>query len=115
MNFEKGFCVRGEDTAEFLEWALKAQGLTPREANEFIIYWLPKMQDNPYNVISFQGDEYTQSAVLRIDPNPDSLLRVFMAYYPTDSAVDIAPQSFEGFVREGFTVVEWGGTQVKKP
>ena len=114
-DFSKGFCVRGEDTATFLEWALAEQGLTPREANEFIVYWLPLMQDNPYNVISFQTDAYTDGAVLEITPTPDSLLRVFMAYYPSDAEVDIQPQAFDGFVRQGFTVVEWGGSRVTKP
>ena len=79
-DFSQGWCVRGEDTAEFLEWALAEQGLTPREANEFIVYWLPLMQENPYNVISFQTTAYTDAAVLDISPAPDSLLRVFMAY-----------------------------------
>ncbi len=114
-DFSKGFCVKGEDTAAFLEWALAEQGLTPREANEFIIYWLPLMQENPYNVIAFQTDAYTDGAVLEITPAPDSLLRVFMAYYPSDEAVEINPQTFETPARDGFTVVEWGGSQVKKP
>ena len=114
-GFSKGYCVRGEDTAAFLEWALAKQGLTPRETNEFIVYWLPLMQENPYNVISFQTTAYTDIAVLEIDPLPDSLLRVFMAYYPSDTEVDIAPQEFEAFTREGFTVVEWGGSEVNKP
>ena len=30
-----------------------------------------------------------------------------------DSFVEIAPQTFDGFTRTGFTVVEWGGTKVK--
>ena len=114
-DFSKGFCVRGEDTAKFLEWALEKQGLTPREANEFIIYWLPLMQDNPYNVISFQTSAYKDSAILDIAPMPDSMLRVFMAYYPTDTEIDIEPQTFEPFVRKGFTVVEWGGSRVEMP
>lgn len=114
-DFSQGYCVPGEDTAAFLEWALAQQGLTAREANEFIIYWLPRMQENPYNVISFQTTAYTDSAVLEITPAPDSLIRVFMAYYPTDAQVDIQPQAFESVARQGFTVVEWGGSQVKKP
>ena len=114
-DFSKGFCVKGEDTAAFLEWALVEQGLTSREANEFIIYWLPLMQDNPYNVISFQTDAYTDGAALEIAPNPDSLLRVFMAYYPTENEIEIQPQTFDKFTRIGFTVVEWGGTQLDKP
>ncbi len=112
-DFTQGFCVKGEDTASFLEWALKEQGLSAREANEFIIYWLPEMQDNPYNVISFQTKAYTDGANLSVTPTPDSVLRVFMAYYPSSSEVDIQPQTFDGFERVGFTVVEWGGTKVK--
>ncbi len=117
-EFSQGFCVKGSDTAAFLEWALAAQGLTPREANEFIIYWLPLMQENAYNVISFQTDAYTDTAVLDITPKPDSLLRICMAYYATDEAVEIEAQSFESFEsfeREGFVAVEWGGVEVKKP
>ena len=111
-DFSKGFCVAGEDTAAFLEWALAEQGLTPREANEFIIYWLPRMQNNAYNLISFQTKAYTDSAVLEINPAPDSLLRVFMAYMPLDEAVEIEPQTFEPFERKGFCVVEWGGAEM---
>ena len=114
-DFSQGFCVKGEDTAAFLEWALAEQGLTPREANEFIIYWLPLMQENPYNVISFQTDAYTDGAVLEITPTPDSLIRVFMAWYATDTAVELSPQTFDPHVRDGFTAVEWGGSQVKAP
>ena len=115
-DFTKGFCVKGTDTAAFLEWALSAQGLTPREANEFIIYWLPRMEQNPYNVIAFQTDAYTEGAVLEITPNPDSLLRVFMAWYPSDEAVEIEAQAFTPFERVGFAVVEWGGSElVGKP
>ena len=114
-DFSTGFCVRGEDTAEFLEWALEKQGLTRREANEFIVYWLPMMQENPYNVISFQTTAYTDGASLDITPTPDCLLREFMAYYPTDAEVEIEPQTFAGFTRQGFTVVEWGGSKVTKP
>ena len=113
-DFTRGFCVKGSDTAAFLEWALSAQGLTSREANEFIIYWLPRMESNPYNVISFQTESYTKGALLEIDPNPDSLLRVFMAYYPSDEAVEIEAQAFTPFERVGFAVVEWGGSELTK-
>ena len=114
-DFSRGFCVKGEDTAAFLEQALAEQGLTPREANEFIIYWLPLMKENPYNVISFQTDAYTDGAVLDVTPMPDSLIRVFMAWYATDTAVELSPQAFDTPARDGFTVVEWGGSMVREP
>lgn len=112
-DFSKGFCVRGEDTAVFLEDSLAKLGLNEREANEFIIFWLPQMEQNKYNLISFQTDVYTDSAKLQITPTPDSLLRVFMAWKPLDEAVEIDPQEFAEFERIGFTVIEWGGTKVK--
>lgn len=110
-DFSAGFCVPGSETAEFLRAALKALGLTPREYNEFIVFWLPRLQDNPYNLIAFQGERYTDHARLEISPAPDTVLRVFMAYRPLNERVEIAPQELLHTPREGFTVVEWGGAQ----
>ena len=53
-DFSTGFCVAGEDTAAFLEDALARLGLTDKEAEEFIIYWLPRMEGNAYNLIAIQ-------------------------------------------------------------
>ena len=112
-DFSKGFCVSGEDTGEFLRQTLSAMGLTPKEYNEFIVYWLPLMQENPYNLISFQSEIYEESAKLTITPEPDSVLRVFMAWKPLEAPEEIAPQTFEAFAREGFAVVEWGGSKIE--
>ena len=112
-DLSKGFCVAGSDTESFLKEKLTYMGLTEEEMNEFIVYWLPRMEHNAYNLISFQGAAYTDSARLDITPSPDSMLRVFMAYVPLEEAVDIQPQQLETFERKGFTVVEWGGSEIK--
>lgn len=112
-DLSAGFCVAGADTAAFLEDALTQLGLNRTEANEFIIYWLPRMQENAYNLISFQKQAYTESAKLHISPQPDTLIRVFMAYVPLQAPVEIAPQTLCAPAREGFVVVEWGGTQLR--
>ena len=111
-DFSQGFCVAGDDTAAFLENALSQLGLTRREAGEFIIYWLPKMQDNPYNLIAFQSDAYTRTAQLTVTPEPDTLLRVFMAWTPLERPVELPAQSLTAPARIGFTAVEWGGCRV---
>lgn len=113
FDFSKGFCVAGSDTESFLKEKLTYMGLTESEMNEFIVYWLPLMEHNAYNLIAFQGETYTDSAKLNITPTPDSLLRVFMAYVPLESAVEIEPQELATFERIGFTVVEWGGCNIK--
>lgn len=113
-DFSTGFCVSGEKTAAFLEEALAQLGLTEKEANEFIIYWLPRMEGNAWNLISFQTTAYTDSAVLTIDPVPDTLIRVFMAWQGLDQPVEVEPQTLTTPERTGFTAVEWGGTEVAR-
>ena len=111
-DFSRGFCVPGGETAAFLEDALAALGLSRREANEFIVYWLPRMESNPYNLIAFQSDAYTARARLTVTPEPDTLLRVFMAWKPLEEPVTLPAQDLSAPAREGFTVVEWGGAEL---
>lgn len=111
-DLSKGFVIAGEDTAEFLEDSLAKLGLTEKEANEFIIYWLPRMEGNNYNLISFQNDAYTDAAELIIEPKPDTLIRVFMAWKAVDEPIDIEPQELSSPIRSGFTAVEWGGAEI---
>lgn len=88
-DLTKGFVVKGEDTVEFLQDKLSYLGLTPKEYNEFIVYWLPFMEKNNYNLITFQEDIYTQSAKLSITPTPDNIQRIFMVFKPLSKHVDI--------------------------
>ena len=112
-DMSTGFVVKGDDTAAFLQEKLSELGLTPAEYNEFIVYWLPKMQENPWNLITFQTDAYTSQAALHIEPEPDSVIRVFMVYQALEKPIDVAEPVLRSVSREGFTVVEWGGTEVK--
>ena len=113
FDFSKGFCVAGNDTEQFLKEKLTLMGLNENEMNEFLVYWLPRMEHNAYNYISFQTDAYTDSAKLSITPAPDSICRVFMAYVPLEQAVEAEPQTLSTFERTGFAVVEWGGCEVR--
>ncbi len=112
-DLSRGFCVKGDSSAAFLEKALAELGLTEREANEFILFWLPALEKNPYNVISFQTEAYTDAAGLFITPKPDTLIRVFMTFAPSEVPVSIPPQELSSPRREGFVAVEWGGTQLQ--
>lgn len=112
-TMDEGFCVTGGDTAAFLEEALAKLGLNRREANEFIVYWLPLMEDNAYNLISFQTDRYTEHAKLTVSPAPDSVIRVFMSWKALEEPVEIRAQELTAPERVGFTVVEWGGSEVQ--
>jgi len=112
-DMSQGFVVKGSDTKRFLQDILPKIGLTPKEYNEFIVYWYPLMKDNPYNIIHFAGTEYSSKAKLTITPAPDSVLRVFMVYRPSQTKVEVIPQTFTPFERVGFTVIEWGGSVIE--
>jgi hypothetical protein len=109
------FLVRGEDALQFLETELRKIGLTDEEANEFIVYWGPKMKAHPFNVVRFIGEDYERAAHLKVDPRPDSVLRVFMVFQGFSSLPngEYLGQNFEKFKRDGFVVVEWGGDEIK--
>ena len=113
-SIKEGFVVKGEDTIEFLEEKLEKLGLNERESNEFIMYWLPKLQDNKYNYIRFATmDEINEGMPLEITPKPDNIIRVLMVFKPLDSYIEVEEQKIETPTRNGFTVVEWGGSVLK--
>lgn len=111
-DMSKGFVVKGEDSAAFLQDTLAEMGLLPKEYNEFIVYWLPQLEKNAYNLITFQQKTYTNHAVLTIEPKPDSVLRVFMVYQKLEAPVEVSEMEIMPFKREGFTVIEWGGCEL---
>ena len=108
-----GFVVKGEDTSKFLEEKLAILGLNERETEEFIVYWLPKLEKNKYNYIRFATlDEINENMPLDIKPKPESIIRILMTYKELEEQKEIEEQKLETPVREGYTVVEWGGTKI---
>ena len=77
------------------------------------MYWLPLIEQNPYNIISFQSDSYTDAAQLKVNPAPDTLIRVFMVWQEADTYIALPEQELSAPERKGFTVIEWGGTEIK--
>ena len=111
---EDGFVIKGEDTYKFLEEKLEILGLNEKEINEFIIYWLPKMENNKYNYIRFETmDEINDYMPLEISKKPDTLIRVYMDFKPLNKKIKVKMQKLEKVNRKGFTIVEWGGSIIK--
>lgn len=116
LTANDGFIVAGKDVAAFLEDKLAYLGLNRREANEFILYWLPRMENNPFNLIHFSSAAYETLAALKITPNPETLIRVMMVFQPLNDKIDFPEQDLTPLykTRSGFTVVEWGGCELKE-
>ena len=112
-NFDEGFVVKGEDISKFLEEKLAILGFNDREINEFIIYWMPKMEDNKYNLIRFRTTyEVNESMPIEFSKEPDTLIRVIMDYKKLDKKIEIKEQQLVKQERVGFTIVEWGGREL---
>jgi len=111
--FKDGFVVEKENLISFLEDKLSLLGLTDREANEFIVYWLPELEKNEYNLMRFESLEVVNEQMpLYVNPNPDTIIRVFMEYTPIDKPINIKKQELNPATRKGYTLVEWGGTKI---
>lgn len=114
ISFEEGFVVSGKDSIQFLEEKLAILGLTEIEAEEFIIYWLPKLQENAYNYIRFATvDEINKNMPLEFSVEPDTIIRVLMQFKGLENPIDVQEQHLETPNRTGFVAVEWGGTEIK--
>lgn len=116
-KLESGSFVKAEDARHFLEQSLSQLGLNDLEQNDFISYWLPKLQANEESFVHFAAEQYTDRARLTVSPQPDSVLRVQMLMTRVDSSnrqqlSALPKQQLPGFVRQGFTLVEWGGTDL---
>jgi len=112
LNLSEGFVIKGSETIEFLEDVLAKLGLNWRESNEFVMYWLPRLEKNKYNFIRFRSlEEINQEMPLDVSPKPDTVIRVFMEFKALDTYIDVPEQQLNSPERKGFTVVEWGGSE----
>lgn len=107
-----GFVVAGDETVSFLETTLAELGLNRREANEFIMFWLPQLENNPFNLIHFSNAAYEDLAELKITPAPETLIRVMMITKPLKEKIFCPLQDISHLKKKrvGYTVVEWGGS-----
>lgn len=110
-NFEEWFVVKWEDTISFLEEKLAILWLNEREAEEFIVYWLPQMENNRYNLIRFETkEEQDENMLLNVTPTPDTVIRVMMDWKAIKEPIYIPEQELVTLERNWFTVVEWWGS-----
>ena len=113
-SLKEGFVVAKNDVETFLDQKLAKLGLNYKEREEFISYWVSALEEKPYVYIRFQTTaEIEKNMGLAISPKPDTMIRIMMEYKPLDKQIIVKEQTLPQPERKGFTVVEWGGTEVK--
>lgn len=109
-----GWVVKNNQLAGFLDAKLTEVGLNTKEKADMQAFWLPKMlnENAPYYRVSFlQTSEMNALAPMAISPKPDTVFRIFLDYQALSFLPKVSPepQQLKPLVRQGFTVVEWGG------
>ncbi len=115
----EGYFIRTDTVISFLENELTVLGLNAIEKADFITYWGPRLQKHDYATVQFFTDEvYTEYiAELKITPQPDHIRRVYMMMQGTAIPVcryQLTKPTVELFERGGFTVLEWGGSELQQ-
>lgn len=114
-QYESGFVVEKENLTDFLIEKLEHIGLNTTETNEFVQFWLPILERNNYNFIHFLvNDACNEVSINKVNPKPETSIRVYMEFYGLDEFTTIKEQVLTKTERKGFTLVEWGGSDVSK-
>lgn len=114
-NYKSGFVVSKNNLSDFLIEKLEYLGLNNSETNDFVQYWLPILEKNEMNFIHFYvNDDYDVISINNISPKPDTSIRIFMEFYGLDKSIEISEQILSKTERKGFTIVEWGGSDVSE-
>jgi hypothetical protein len=114
-NKMPGFIVESSQVISFFEEKLQLLGFNQEEMTDFITYWGPLLSHKEYAFIQFLVDENYNNLIadLTITPAPDNERRVFIYCSGIDSpslGIDVVEQELIGFERNGFVVLEWGGS-----
>ena len=112
VDFSEGFYVTKENAISFLEEKMDYMGFTNRETDEFIMYWLPILENNGQSLVYFeQTEERNEECPLEFSVEPDTLIRTIIHIKKVDGPTAIREQQLTHYEREGFTVTEWGGEE----
>jgi len=85
-------------------------GLNEKESADFREFWESHMTKAPYYFVTFYGTNAMNTiAPLKINPKPDTVIRILMDYKPLLKPIVVKEQSLRSVPRTGFTVIEWGG------
>jgi hypothetical protein len=114
---KEGWVIQTDSIVSFLENQLAAIGLNSNEKTDLITFWAPRILSYKFVHIQFLLSEAYKEyiAEIEINPQPAALLRLYLLFkgYHERPTFEVIPQSFEKFERYGFTVVEWGGSELK--
>lgn len=110
-----GIVIKTTHLEPMFRTILTQYGLNKKEINDFTEYWVPRLQseNKPYVLFSIL-DPIEKDRIDRviINPKPETRIEISAYFKLLDAPVAIAPMALPASPpkREGFVMVEWGGT-----
>lgn len=113
----EGDLIKSDTVISYLEHSLALMNLNSTEIADFITYWGPRISQHEYAFVQFQlDDEVDHIGVLQVSPSPEFIRRVYMVFtgFNEDPKLEIESPiySFKNGTRQGYYIVEWGGSEV---
>jgi hypothetical protein len=107
---DDGYVIEYNSLSKFLPNLVSKLGLNAKETQQFSEYWLKALPQSPY----YQIKIVTQTALekispLTITPSPKTVIRVSLHFTPLDKKINLTEPKIVAPIRDGYTVVEWGG------
>ncbi len=113
----EGAVISGSNCEVFLTKILDELGFNSQEKQDFLTYWVPQMIAHDRMFVKFYVNEKYDETIggITVSPKPDNILRVYMVVEPTNHqiCVPLQEQTFQKLNRDGFTLLEWGGTLIE--
>lgn len=109
-QYTSGWIVEKGDLTAFFRKNLSETGFNEKESQDFIDYWIPRLNGfSRYIIYPQYAAEIEKVIRLKVDKRPDSVLRLFYVIKGTDEkGMQLSLPVIPKFTREGFVVTEWG-------
>lgn len=117
LNWYNADVIEGSQVVTYLESQLDRIGFNAKEKADFITYWGPRMQQQPYAEILWLQDENIHPiASLEMSP-AFKINRIYLVFrgsdLPVEQTLQLHVPQLKPLDRSGNYLVEWGGMQIQ--
>ncbi len=106
----EGWVVEYSNLETWFNEKLPELGLNEKESAQFMEYWLKELPVANYYEIKLLDQAFlAKNMALSVSPEPDTLIRLIFNFRPLLEKETVSEPFISTPIRNGFTVVEWGG------